>query len=517
MRAINVLLSIVISVLIFLLVFEGGLRLIGKGPAKTLNQFDPAVGWSKEPNKSISRHGNGWEADFEINALGLRDDPMSSSAKTRAFRVVALGDSFTLGFTVQREDLYVDLLEQKWQAEGRDLDVINTGTEGYSTDQEAAWLAKNGSDYKPDLVLLFPYENDIFWSGEARYMKFDKPLYKADGSPEGNVLQHPGQKSLADRFALAALLMSKPDLDQYMQLAGNAKFRKEFAPLLTQEPDFLANANARVRGSLIALQKTCAQLGAKLVVAPIPSHAAVDPSFRAELGDKYFKLTPNEWSPDRPVDFYLALCMELGIAWIDARPDLKQAHSAEHPAYLHLFKDREWHFTAHGNHAFASALAASLDALNVLPKATGASVAVADEQLAADLPKWPFVLAGLWLVLSVIYGATYPKAPKVQGFLVVGVMLSLVTAIFLGVAKLTELVPAQYKAWILVGFLALVVGFVIFKLGARILTVTELIKAFIGRGHWYLMPLVVVLLTIGSLLVVAASSPFVAPFIYTLF
>ncbi|MEO6710106.1 MAG: DUF5989 family protein [Planctomycetota bacterium] len=37
------------------------------------------------------------------------------------------------------------------------------------------------------------------------------------------------------------------------------------------------------------------------------------------------------------------------------------------------------------------------------------------------------------------------------------------------------------------------------------------------RGHWYLMPLLVVLLSIGSLLVVAASSPLIAPFIYTLF
>jgi hypothetical protein len=45
----------------------------------------------------------------------------------------------------------------------------------------------------------------------------------------------------------------------------------------------------------------------------------------------------------------------------------------------------------------------------------------------------------------------------------------------------------------------------------------ELLKAFTLRGHWYLMPLVVILLTIGSLLVVAASSPLVAPFIYTLF
>ena len=62
-----------------------------------------------------------------------------------------------------------------------------------------------------------------------------------------------------------------------------------------------------------------------------------------------------------------------------------------------------------------------------------------------------------------------------------------------------------------------ILGFVAYKLGRRLGTIAELFKAFTLRGHWYLMPLVVILLTIGSLLVVAASSPLVAPFIYTLF
>ena len=59
--------------------------------------------------------------------------------------------------------------------------------------------------------------------------------------------------------------------------------------------------------------------------------------------------------------------------------------------------------------------------------------------------------------------------------------------------------------------------FVLAKLGRRLSTIAELVAAFTRRGHWYLMPLIVVLLSIGSLLVVAASSPLVAPFIYTLF
>jgi hypothetical protein len=280
----------------------------------------------------------------------------------------------------------------------------------------------------------------------------------------------------------------------------------------------MANAKARARGSLIAMQRACGRIGAELVVVPIPSHSAVDPVFADAFRERVLRVGRGEWSPDRPVDFFLDACRQLNIKSIDVRAELRAAHTQADPAYLNLFEQREWHFTVRGNDAFATAVAAKLDAMNVLPKGTGAPVEVAAEhQVAAATPKWPFVLAGLWLVLSLVYGATYPKAPKVQGFLVVGVMLALVAAIFLGVMKLTDLVPQQFRPYIAIGFVLLVLGFVVYKLGARMLTVGELLKAFIGRGHWYLMPLVVVLLTIGSLLVVAASSPFVAPFIYTLF
>jgi hypothetical protein len=78
-------------------------------------------------------------------------------------------------------------------------------------------------------------------------------------------------------------------------------------------------------------------------------------------------------------------------------------------------------------------------------------------------------------------------------------------------------VPATVAPYILVVFVVGILAFVAVKLGRRLGTIFELLAAFTKRGHWYLMPLVVILLTIGSLLVVAASSPLVAPFIYTLF
>ena len=44
MRALNVLLALLFPVVLFLALFEGGLRLIGKGPTESGLRFDEVVG-----------------------------------------------------------------------------------------------------------------------------------------------------------------------------------------------------------------------------------------------------------------------------------------------------------------------------------------------------------------------------------------------------------------------------------------------------------------------------------------
>src|SRR5262245_20368885 len=121
MRALNVLLAFAVSLVIGLAVLEFGLRLIPAfAPPKTLNHFDPELGWSKEPGKHVVRKVAGQPIEFEINAAGLRDDPgVGPSKQPNTYRVVLLGDSFVLGFTVNRSDLFGDLLEGWWRSEER--------------------------------------------------------------------------------------------------------------------------------------------------------------------------------------------------------------------------------------------------------------------------------------------------------------------------------------------------------------------------------------------------------------
>src|SRR6185436_10657203 len=111
----------------------------------------PITGWSKLPDTKIVRRVAGEKIHFDINENGLRYDPgVGPGKEPGTYRVVMLGDSFVLGYTVERADLFVDQLEGWWKSEDRRIDVVNAGTEGWSTDQEVAWFDANGKAYAPD-------------------------------------------------------------------------------------------------------------------------------------------------------------------------------------------------------------------------------------------------------------------------------------------------------------------------------------------------------------------------------
>jgi hypothetical protein len=140
-----------------------------------------------------------------------------------------------------------------------------------------------------------------------------------------------------------------------------------------------------------------------------------------------------------------------------------------------------------------------------------------DTQEPGGLPFALKLYAVLWVALTLLYLANYKDEPRWQPPLKVAALLAAVFGIVIGGQWLVGLLPPRIAPLVLVAFVIGILTFVAYKLGHRLGTIAELIRSFVMRGHWYLMPLVIVLLTIGSLLVVAASSPFVAPFIYTLF
>jgi lysophospholipase L1-like esterase len=521
MRALNVLLSVLISLALAFGVLEIGLRILGLGPQPSIQRFDEELGWSKTPNAKGERKTREFDVTYEVNALGLRDDPMSSPKKPDGtFRVVMLGDSFVLGYTVDRRDLFVDLLEDWWQAENRPIDVVNAGTEGYSTDQEVLWLDRHGAEFTPDLVMLFPYENDLYWNAKTRYYRFPKPRFNTDGERELRMLVDPGAKPAFESTAIGALIAARFTAEKPATWSIEGRtLPMEWGAYFEPAPEFMNEAYDRTRGALIHLKATCAELGAALLVVPIPNKASIhtnaQDALQSAVGWQSGEGGKPTWSADRPVETVLDLCKQLSIPTLDPRASLRE--SARDGTELYF--QRDWHLNPDGNRAFARALHDGLDSRGVFPPTLAAHQKL-------DLPNAPhekkaptalFVFAGLWALISTMYALTYKDEPAWLGVLKVGAMLGLVFGIVIGGNKLLALCPPMLSTAIAIVFVVGVLGFVLFKLGRRLGTIAELFLAFTARGHWYLMPLVVVLLTVGSLLVVAASSPLIAPFISTLF
>jgi GDSL-like Lipase/Acylhydrolase family len=116
---------------------------------------------------------DGWFAGVavHINSLELRDAREYAIAKRpNTFRVLVLGDSVTFGHGSVYEHTYPYLTEQRLHAWRPDVDwqVWNAAVPGYNTSQELAQLLEVGDRYRPDLVVVGFYENDLIGNEAPR-------------------------------------------------------------------------------------------------------------------------------------------------------------------------------------------------------------------------------------------------------------------------------------------------------------------------------------------------------------
>jgi len=116
--------------------------------------------------EKLAPNYDGWFAGVpvHINALGFRDVRDYDLAKrAKTFRILVLGDSVTFGHGSVFEHTYPYLLEQRLAGWRPDIEwqVWNLGVPGYNTSQEFADLLDVGPRFRPDLVILGFFLNDV--------------------------------------------------------------------------------------------------------------------------------------------------------------------------------------------------------------------------------------------------------------------------------------------------------------------------------------------------------------------
>lgn len=119
---------------------------------------DPELIHRLKPNQQAFTHS----FTVTTNSHGLRNGEFSLEPKANTFRILCLGDSLTFGDGVRSEDTYPKQLEALLNVDRPGTyEVINGGVPAYDTWQEISYLKRDGWRFKPYLVVLGVYANDI--------------------------------------------------------------------------------------------------------------------------------------------------------------------------------------------------------------------------------------------------------------------------------------------------------------------------------------------------------------------
>ena len=132
----------------------------------------------------------------QFNSKGQRGPEFPYEKPEGSRRILVLGDSFTEGYTVEFSDLFSQVMSENLNREpGGNIEVINAGTGGYSTDQELLFFEDEGSKYQPDLTVLLFFINDLTFNIRDNYTpkgRGQKPLFELkDGKPVLKSLPNP--------------------------------------------------------------------------------------------------------------------------------------------------------------------------------------------------------------------------------------------------------------------------------------------------------------------------------------
>jgi len=280
-------------------------------------RYDPLLGWSKTPGARVTYDRREYRVDVAINDKGLRDVPRDYEPRPGGARVLAVGDSFLEGYTVPLEATVTQQLERELQAGGCRAEVINGGTTAWSTDQELLFFRSEGVRYEPQLVLLFLYYNDIYYTDSQIYFGRPKPIFQMTGdglelhrypvrrprerpapeeSPEPEAAQ---EGSALVQWVSDRLYTGAPALYDALSVLGLWEPMPRRAPRLelrvydVRQVPRLEDAWLKTEAVLRAFRHDAGEAGARFVVVYVPSRMEVqDDSWRATLalyGDPPFE------------------------------------------------------------------------------------------------------------------------------------------------------------------------------------------------------------------------------------
>lgn len=316
------------------------LRIAGWPPAT----FSPWVrsdsrGFRLAPDISLRMQEAEYDVEVATNSLGMRDDEPGPKSGPR---VLLLGDSFAMGYGVERGHLFADRLEAELG-----IDVENAGTGGYEIVQQPRVLAELGPRLQPDLVVYALYLGNDLAQNDEWEVRPDGTLHNLTRQYP---VRRPGEWKLARlaRNAVYGLRKSRGEQDgEWLPFEG-------YLALCERDLGEAAAADYAESDRLLGeLADESRRLGGQLLVVLLPYRSMVEAEARESLARRVPDLE-RRYDLARPAREIGARLAARGIAYADATPFLVEEHRRlGRPLYYPI----DGHLTAEGHDAVARFLA----------------------------------------------------------------------------------------------------------------------------------------------------------------
>lgn len=261
----------ILSLLVFIILIEIVIRVIKLSPNLTKQHLfletDKHLPFKPKPNseyhfRSLS---NEFDVSISINSMSLRDieHPINKPANT--YRILGLGDSFTMGFGADFEQTYLYKLEKMLNArylENPNIEIIKAGIGRYYTELERLLLEHYGQQYDPDLIILGFVPNDI----HDTFMGKESVTVRADGyllTREANEIGYIGSWLYLNSHCMRLVLSG------YIKYIINKKYNFQWSEVY-KENGLYEKQWQEVEQELLKIKSISSNINSKLLLLHIP-------------------------------------------------------------------------------------------------------------------------------------------------------------------------------------------------------------------------------------------------------
>jgi peptidoglycan/LPS O-acetylase OafA/YrhL len=311
---------------------------------------DPEFGWKLKPSRTTRLRWESYDYKVVANELGFPGPLPPEQRQSGSLRILVTGDAFSSAEGVDTDRAWPRLLESELRRSmpGKPVEVVNFSITGYGPDQYVAVLRRQVPRFRPDLVVIVGYLNDledVMVSNEE--FQDSIGFGRQDPDQPAMILKLSNLRSwVRQRIAEPALsrLRDQPPREAWFCGGFGYLERKPFPP----------EQDRRLGQRYLQIREICAASGAHLLVAPAPTSAQVCRPEQLPYWHRSLDLSDRErFDPDLPQKRIGAVLSGLGLTMVDLRPALRA--SPELPC-----QPRNLHWTIAGHRAVAGALLAHL-------------------------------------------------------------------------------------------------------------------------------------------------------------